>query len=107
MLNEEESRSNKKIINIPGWRQFAMQRLQAEIVNNKIIKQFPDMPSQWIAAAHYILFSAISSYLQTANHLAHSQDSNNHQNKLQSIIYYNVFSDLSRNFTGTIGKFKT
>jgi len=30
------------------------------------------MPSQWIAAAHYILFSAISSYLQTANHLVHS-----------------------------------
>ena len=41
-------------------------KLQAEVVN-KIIKQFPDMPSQWIAAAQYILFSAISSYLQTAD----------------------------------------
>jgi hypothetical protein len=41
-------------------------KLQAEIVN-KIIKQFPDMPGQWIAAAQYILFSVISSYLQVAD----------------------------------------
>jgi len=39
-------------------------------------------------------------------HLVYSQNSNNNHNKLQSITYYNVFSDLSRNFTGTIGKFK-
>ncbi|HEY7083104.1 MAG TPA: hypothetical protein VH500_25705 [Nitrososphaeraceae archaeon] len=41
-------------------------KLQAEIVN-KIIKQFPNMPDQWIASAQYILFSVISSYLQTAD----------------------------------------
>jgi hypothetical protein len=41
-------------------------KLQAEIVN-KIIKQFPNMPGQWIAAAQYILFSTISSYLQAAD----------------------------------------
>jgi hypothetical protein len=39
-------------------------------------------------------------------YLVYSQNSNNNHNKLQSITYYNVFSDLSRNFTGTIGKFK-
>jgi hypothetical protein len=41
-------------------------KLQTEIVN-KIIRQFPNMPDQWIAAAQYILFSVISSYLQTAD----------------------------------------
>jgi hypothetical protein len=40
------------------------------------------------------------------NQLAYSQDSNNNHNKLRSITYYNVFSDLSRNFTGAIDKFK-
>lgn len=40
------------------------------------------------------------------NRLAYSQDSNNNHNKLQSMTYYNVFSDLSRNFTGTIDKLK-
>jgi hypothetical protein len=38
--------------------------------------------------------------------LAHSQASNNNDNKLQSITYYNIFSDLSRNFTGTVDKFR-
>lgn len=38
--------------------------------------------------------------------LAHSQASNNNHNKLQSITYYNIFSDLSRNFTGTVDKFR-
>jgi hypothetical protein len=38
--------------------------------------------------------------------LAHSQVSNNNHNKLQSITYYNIFSDLSRNFTGTVDKFR-
>ncbi len=38
----------------------------SEIVNT-IIKQFPDMPPQWFAAAQYILFSVISSYLQVAD----------------------------------------
>jgi sensor domain CHASE-containing protein len=38
--------------------------------------------------------------------LVYSQDSNNNHNKLQSITYYNIFSDLSRNFTGTVDKFK-
>jgi hypothetical protein len=38
--------------------------------------------------------------------LAHSQASNNNHNKLQSVTYYNIFSDLSRNFTGTVGKFR-
>jgi hypothetical protein len=49
-------------------------KLQAEIVNNKIIKQFPDMPSQWIAAAQYILFSVVSSYLQAADQHALERD---------------------------------
>jgi hypothetical protein len=41
-------------------------KLQSEIVD-KIIKRFPDMPDQWIAAAQYILFSTISSYLKVAD----------------------------------------
>jgi hypothetical protein len=43
-------------------------KLQAEIVDKIIIKQFPNMPGQWIAAAQYILFSTVSSYLQAADH---------------------------------------
>lgn len=38
------------------------------------------------------------------NYLVYSQGSNNNHNKLQSITYYNIFSDLSRNFTGTVEK---
>ena len=38
--------------------------------------------------------------------LAYSQGSNNYHNKLQSITYYNIFSDLSRNFRGTVDKFR-
>lgn len=38
--------------------------------------------------------------------LADSQGSNDNHNKLQSITYYNIFSDLSRNFTGTVDKFR-
>jgi hypothetical protein len=38
--------------------------------------------------------------------LADSECSNNNHNKLQSITYYNIFSDLSRNFTGTVDKFR-
>lgn len=41
------------------------------------------------------------------SHSAYSQDSNNnYNNKLQRITYYNIFSDLSRNFTGTVDKFR-
>jgi hypothetical protein len=40
--------------------------------------------------------------------LAYSQTSNNSNNYKngQSITYYSLFSDLSRNFTGTVEKFK-
>ncbi len=67
MLDEEESRSNKKMNQYARLKLIRNAKLQAEIVNNKIIKQFPDMPSQWIAAAQYILFSVVSSYLQAAD----------------------------------------
>jgi hypothetical protein len=40
------------------------------------------------------------------NILTYSQGSNDNHNKVQSITYYNIFSDLSRNFTGTVDKFK-
>ena len=40
------------------------------------------------------------------NHSGDSHGSNNNHNKLQSITYYNIFSDLSRNFTGTVEKFR-
>jgi hypothetical protein len=40
------------------------------------------------------------------NIFAYSQGSNSNHNKVHSIIYYDIFSDLSRNFTGTVDKFK-
>ena len=67
MLDEEESRSHKKMNQHARLTIIRNAKLQAEIVNNKIIKQFPNMPGQWIAAAQYILFSTISSYLQAAD----------------------------------------
>src|SRR6476620_6283144 len=66
MLDEEESRSYKKLNQHARLTLIRNAKLQTEIVN-KIIKQFPDMPGQWIAAAQYILFSVISSYLQVAD----------------------------------------
>jgi hypothetical protein len=66
LLDEEESRSHKKSNQLARLTLIRNAKLQAEIVN-KIIKQFPDMPDQWIAAAQYILFSVISSYLQVAD----------------------------------------
>jgi hypothetical protein len=66
MLDEEESRSHKKMNQHARLTLIRNAKLQAEIVN-KLIKQFPDMPGQWIAAAQYILFSVISSYLQAAD----------------------------------------
>ena len=66
LLDEEESRSHKKLNQHARLMLIRNAKLQAEIVN-KIIKQFPDMPGQWIAAAKYILFSVISSYLQVAD----------------------------------------
>jgi hypothetical protein len=67
LLDEEESRSHKKINQHARLAIIRNAKLQAEIVNDKIIKQFPNMPGQWIAAAHYILLSTISSYLQAAD----------------------------------------
>jgi hypothetical protein len=45
-------------------------------------------------------------YQPAENISAYSQDSNSNHNKVHSIIYYDIFSDLSRNFTGTVDKFK-
>ena len=61
LLDEEESRSHKKLNQLARLTLIRNAKLQAEIVN-KITKLFPDMPGQWIAAAQYILFSVISSY---------------------------------------------
>ena len=59
MLNEEESRSHKKMNQHGRLTLIRNAKLQTEIVN-KIIKQFPDMPGQWIAAATvYFIFSHI------------------------------------------------
>ena len=66
ILEEEESRSHKKMNQHARLTLIRNAKLQAEVVN-KIIKQFPDMPSQWIARPQYILFSVVSSYLQTAD----------------------------------------
>ena len=60
MLDEEESRSHKKMNQHARLTLIRNAKLQAEVVN-KIIKQFPDMPGQWVAPTH-ILFSTISSY---------------------------------------------
>jgi hypothetical protein len=54
LLDEEEYRSQKKMNQHARLTIIRNAKLQAEIVNNKIIKQFPNMPGQWIAAAHYI-----------------------------------------------------
>jgi len=66
MLNGEESRSHKKLNQHARLTLIRNAKLQAEIVH-KIVRQFPGMPRQWIAAAQYILFSVISSYLQVAD----------------------------------------
>ncbi|HEY7079454.1 MAG TPA: hypothetical protein VH500_07120 [Nitrososphaeraceae archaeon] len=59
-------------------------------------------------AALLIILSFNHQFVKSFLALAFSQDSNsnNNHNKFQTIIYYNIFSDLSRNFTGTVGKFK-
>ncbi len=67
MLDKEESRSHKKMNQDARLTLIRNAKLQDEIVNNKIINQFPHMPSQWFAAAQYILFSVISSYLKAAD----------------------------------------
>jgi hypothetical protein len=55
-----------------------------------------------IAAA---FLSAVALNHQSAEDIfAYSQDSNSNHNKVNSIIYYDIFSDLSRNFTGTVDK---
>ena len=57
-----------------------------------------------IAAA---FLSAVALNHQSAEDIfAYSQDSNSNHNKVNSIIYYDIFSDLSRNFTGTVDKFR-
>ena len=56
LLDEEESKSHKKLNQHARLTMIRNAKLQAEIVN-KIIKQFPDMPGQWMATAQYILFS--------------------------------------------------
>ena len=66
LLDEEESRSHNKLNQHARLTLIRNAKLQTEIVN-KIIKQFPDMPGQWICCAQYILFSVISSYLQGAD----------------------------------------
>jgi hypothetical protein len=66
MLNGEESRSHKKLNQHARLTLIRNAKLQAEIVH-KIVRQFPGMPRQWIAAAQYILFSVISPYLQIAD----------------------------------------
>jgi hypothetical protein len=66
LLDEEESKSHKKLNQHARLTMIRNAKLQAEIVH-KILKQFPNMPDQWIAAAQYILFSTISSYLQAAD----------------------------------------
>ena len=65
-LDKEESRSHKNLNQHARLTLIRNAKLQTEIVNT-IIKQFPDMPGQWIAAAEYILLSVISSYLQAAD----------------------------------------
>jgi hypothetical protein len=57
MLDEEESRSHKKLNQHARLMLIRNAKLQAEIVN-KILRQFPGIPGQWIAAAQYILFQS-------------------------------------------------
>ncbi len=59
MLDEEESRSHKKMNQHARLTLIRNAKLQAEVVN-KIIKQFPDMPGQWIAdRTVYFIFNHI------------------------------------------------
>jgi hypothetical protein len=53
-----------------------------------------------------LLIIVALSHRYTVNIQAFSQDGNTNHNKAHSITYYDVFSDLSRNFTGTVDKFK-
>jgi hypothetical protein len=48
LLDEEEYRSQKKMNQHARLTIIRNAKLQAEIVNNKIIKQFPNMPGQWL-----------------------------------------------------------
>ena len=58
LLDEEESRSHNKLNQHARLTLIRNAKLQTEIVN-KIIKQFPDMPGQWIALTVYFIFSHI------------------------------------------------
>jgi hypothetical protein len=57
-----------------------------------------------IAAAFLVAVALNHQYAE--NIFAYSHDSNDNHNKVNSIIYYDIFSDLSRNFTGTVDKLK-
>jgi hypothetical protein len=52
MLDEEESRSHKKMNQHARLTLIRNAKLQAEVVN-KIIKQFPDMPGEWLHSIFY------------------------------------------------------
>ena len=66
--------------------------------------QRPAMGVISIAAAFLVAVALNHQYAE--NIFAYSQDSNSNHNKISSIIYYDIFSDLSRNFTGTVDKLK-
>jgi hypothetical protein len=93
MLDEEESRSHKEMNQHVRLTLIRNAMLQVEIVN-KIMKQFPDMPSQWIAAAQYILFSIISSYLQAADH--HGLEIDMSLTEAKDMIRHSVLAQTAR-----------
>ncbi len=59
-----------------------------------------------ISVAAAFLAAVALNHQSAENIFAYSQDSNSNHNKVHSIIYYDIFSDLSRNFTGTVDKLK-
>jgi len=63
-------------------------------------------PINVIGMVAVLLVIAALNHQSRENIFAYTQDGNTNHNKAHSITYYDLFSDLSRNFTGTIDKFK-
>lgn len=55
-------------------------------------------------AAYLVVLSVNHQLIE--DFLAHAESNSNSKNNAHGIIYYNLFSNLSRDFAGTIEKFK-
>jgi hypothetical protein len=61
----------------------------------------------YVIGSFAVLFIIVAlNHQSRVNVIAYTPDGNTNYDKAHSITYYDVFSDLSRNFTGTVDKFK-